>query len=233
LESFPREGDTRKNEKVKYLKKPFSRVLLVLIGGIAGIVISGAVFSATGFSVFGHIREKPPSSDDVDNAALTALAFSVLELIRDGDFVALSRIAHPEFGVVFSPSPTVALSTDRRFSVEQIAALGGDNNVYVWGICNGSGEPIDMTPYEYFSEFVLAKDYSDAPIVGINRVVKSGNALENITDVFPDVQFIEFHMPGGGKDTADELGWSSLRLGFEKYDGRLWLTLILHSKWTV
>jgi len=163
---------------------------------------------------------------------LTSLAYGVLENIRDNDFIALSQIAHPEYGVVFTPYATINLSTDRRFSAEQLAILNLDTHSYIWGVYNGSGEPIELTVAEYFNRFIPAGDYLDASVVGVNRIVKSGNALENITDVFPDVKFVDFHIPGGDRDTPDEYSWSSLRLGFEEYESTLRLVVIVHSAWT-
>jgi hypothetical protein len=215
------------------MKRPFSHVLSILIGAIAGVVVSSAVFAFTGFSVFGSAPEKEPPPSSANNAELTELAYNVLRHIKDGDFNALSNAVHPEFGVVFSPYATVTLSTNRRFSAEQIAMFGSDTNVYVWGVYNGSGEPIEMAPIDYFSEVVLARNYFDASIIGVNRIVRSGNALENITEVFPDVRFIDFHIPGCDKDPSEELDWSSLRIGFEEFEGSLRLTIIVNSAWTV
>ena len=215
------------------MKKPFPRVIMIIISVIAGVAISSAFFVAAGISIFGRTPEKQPVSGDVSNAELTALAYGVLDYIKDGDYEALSLLAHPELGVVFSPSATVTLSTNRRFSAEQIAGFDNDSTVYIWGVFNGSGEPIEMTLDEYFAEFVFPRDYRGASVIGINRIVRTGNALENITDVFPDAKFVDFHIPGGERDPTEELDWSSLRLGFEEYDGSLWLTAIINSRWTV
>jgi hypothetical protein len=215
------------------LKKHFRYALSILAGVAVGIVISSALYVMTGFSLFGESNENPASYGEMDNAKLAELAFDTLELIRDGDYAALSRVAHPEYGVVFSPCATVSLPTNKCFSAEQIAAFGADSNVYVWGVYSVGGEPIEMTAGGYFSEFVFDRDYTAASVVGVNRVVRSGNALENITDVFPDVLFVDFHIPGDEKDNAEEPDWSSLRLGFEDFDGRLRLTVILHSERTV
>ena len=220
-------------ERVRKLKKPISRVVIILIGVIAGVLISGVLYATTGFSLFGGIREKPTSTADVDNAELTALAYTVLGYIKDGDFRALSGVAHPEFGVVFSPCATITLSTNKCFQAEQIAAFGTDMTLYVWGKYYGSGEPIELTVADYFAEFVLDQDYIKAPIVSVNYIVRSANALENITDVFHNVQFVDFHIPGSVIDGVEDFEWRSLRLGFEEYDGSLWLAVILRSAWTV
>jgi len=203
-----------------------------LIGVIFGIVISNVLYLTTDYVLFSKTKSQPAPAGETDNAKLTALAYTVLGHIDTGDYLALSRIAHPEFGVVFSPCATVSLTTNKCFQSEQIAAFGTDHTVYVWGVHEGAGEPIEMTPQNYFAEYYLAKGYTCASIIGVNRIVKSGNALENITEVFPDVSFVDFHIPGE-KGSAEDLNWKSLRLGFEEYDGKLWLTVILNSKWTV
>lgn len=218
---------------MNFLKKPFPRVLSVFIGVIVGVFISSAVIAATGFSIFGGGSKNNMVTADSGNAELTALAYNVLEHIRDGDFLALSRTAHPESGVLFSPCATVSLSTNKRFNVGQIAAFGTDSNTYVWGTYYGSGEPIELTPAAYFSEFVFCRNYLDAPLIGLNRVVRKGNALENLTEIFPDAKFVDFHIPGGDMESAEDFNWRSLRLGFEEHDDRLRLIAIVHSIWTV
>lgn len=190
------------------------------------------IYATTGYSFFGDKPEKRISAENINNAELLRLAYSVLGYIEEGDYKALSRIAHPKFGVVFSPHATVALTTNQCFRTDQIASLETDQKVYVWGVQAGTGEPIEMTPVRYVTEYILTKDYANASIVGINRIVRSGNALENIKDEFPDVKFVDFHVPGGEKDTTEDFDWTSLRLGFEEYEGKLWLAVILNSKWT-
>ncbi|MCL1834883.1 MAG: hypothetical protein FWG48_01870 [Oscillospiraceae bacterium] len=213
------------------MKKLPPRAIHLLAALIAGFIISAAVTKLTGFSIFGAAREKPLSAKEASNEKLTALAFETLEVIKAGDYRALSKIAHPEEGVVFSPCATVNPGTNKCFLPDMIAAFGKDKNAYVWGVAAAGGEPIEMTAPEYFSMFVFDRDYTAASVVGINRVVRSGNALENIREVFPDVLFVDFFYPGGERDPADEQDWSSLRLGYEEYGGALKLRVILRSDW--
>ena len=203
---------------------------MLIAGVIAGMLIANALYVFTGFSVFNNQKNDVPA-EDTAHADMTMLAFDILEYIKDDDFVALSRIVHPEYGVILSPYATINLSTDRWFNADQIALFGTDTSVYVWGVYNGSGEPIVLTTSEYFSQFVPAALHMKSPILGINQIVRSGNALENMIDIFPDIQFVDFHIPGG--EQIEELEWSSLRLGFEEYEGHLRLMAIVYSKWTV
>jgi len=219
-------------KRARELKRPLPHIICISIGLVVGIIVSGAVYAATGFSIFGRSGGKTAPSSEASNAELSALAFQVLEYIKDNDYAMLSGVAHPDYGVVFSPTATVTLSTNRRFSAEQIANFGNDNTVYVWGVYNGSGIPIEMTICDYVTEFVYNRNYLSSPVIGVDLIVRSGNALENITEVFPEVRFVDFHIPGNGRDPVEDPDWSSLRLGFEKHDDKLWLTVIIHSRWT-
>jgi len=212
------------------IKKTIIPIVMILSGVIVGIFIPRVIYELTGFSLFGGAQSSIVSVEDAENADITMLAYTVLDYIRDEDYRALSRVVHPEFGVVFSPSATINLTTDRRLNPQQVAALASNTSIYIWGIYNGSGEPIELTPAEYFAMFVPAASHLNSTIIGINRIVRSGNALENILDVFPNVKFVDFHLPGS--EQAEEFDWSSLRLGFEEYHNELKLVVIIHSRWT-
>ena len=207
-------------------------ILFILIGVIIGIVISNVLIITTGYSLFGSAINQPKPDDEKNNANLTKLAYEVLEDIQARDYYELSRVVHPQLGAMFSPCAEVSFEKNKCFQADQIAAFGSNNTVYVWGVHKGNGEPIEMTPEKYFSEYAMAKDYSSAPTLGINRIVRSGNELENMMEKFPGIQFVDFHIPSEEKDSTEDFAWSSLRLGFEEYEGKLWLTLVLNSKWT-
>jgi len=204
---------------------------MILCGMSAGILIASVIYALTGFMFFGGAQIHTVSAEDPDNAEMTMLAYNILGFISDNDFASLSNVVHPDDGVVFSPYATINLDTNQRFSVDEVAAMDTDSHIYMWGVLNGSGEPIMMTPAEYFEKFVPASDYLNASVIGVDRVVRSGNALENMVDVFPNVRFVDFHISEG--DSAEELDWSSLRLGFEEHEGVLMLIAIVYSTWSV
>ena len=75
-------------------------------------------------------------------------------------------------------------------------------------------------------------DYSQAPQIGIDRIQMTGNALENLTDVYTDCRFVDFCYPSidpayGGAD------WQSLRLVFQDQNDRWYLVGIVHGEWTI
>jgi hypothetical protein len=217
------------------------KMLRRALPAVAGLVLGAAALLAAMYLTGGRFladmpgfvwAPTPGDAEQIHNSELIEKAYAVLDDIKNGDYGALARSVHPEYGVIFSPYATISLSSNKCFTSNQVADFETDANAYVWGVYDGSGDPIEMTPAEYFARFVYNKDFSRAPAIGVNYVVRSGNALENITEVFPDVRFVEFHSPGDDKN-PDSHSWNSLRLGFEEYAGALRLTVILHSEWTV
>jgi len=164
-----------------------------------------------------------------DNGTLVTASYEILEYMKDSDFKALSRIVHPTYGVLFSPYATISESTAKVFTAAQVRVFATDKAEYIWGTYDGSGDPISLTPCAYFAEFVFDRDYIRSSLVGINRTIRSGNALENISETRPGIRYVDFHIP---PDT-DDGDWGSLRLGFEEYNGSLMLTVVLHSRKTI
>lgn len=171
------------------------------------------------------------SPDMNDNAKLLDTAFRALKDIKAKDYASLSAMVHPSEGVIFVPYSTVNPSSNLHFTAQQIADLDGNQKDYVWGITDGEGKPIQMTMSEYFSRYVFNADYTQAPLIGVNQIIQSGNSLENVKDAFPDGQFVEFHFPGLQKD-ADGMDWCTLRLVFTEYKGEYRLRAVIHSEWT-
>jgi hypothetical protein len=227
-------GDRR---RVDYLRKSITYVLLVIAGIAVGVAAFLAAYYVTGDRLFekaaatGNRAEAPAVKADVTNAELTQYAYKILDYIKQGDYESLSQVVHPEYGTVFSPYATINLTSNKSFTAAQVRDFATDKTKYVWGTYDGSGNPIELTPSEYFKEFVFDKDFTLSPELGVDTIVKSGNSLENISAVFPHVRFVDFHIPG--TDQNGGLDWSSLRLGFEKSGDELKLTVILHSEWTV
>ncbi|MDR0906038.1 MAG: hypothetical protein LBN00_07675 [Oscillospiraceae bacterium] len=202
-------------------------IVLVTVGIL--VLVAAAAVSLARIISSGRRLDEDSIPVSADNAFLVASSYEILGYIKNDDYAALSKIAHPTYGVLFSPYATIAEASAKVFTPTAILAFATDKTEYVWGVRDGSAEPIALTPREYFAEFVFDRDYTHASVIGVNRIVKTGNSLENITDVRPNVRFVDFHIP------ADTEGsdWGSLRLGFEEYNGNLMLSIILHSERTV
>lgn len=166
-----------------------------------------------------------------DNRRLLNLSLEVLDVLRARDYAALAGYVHSS-GVRFTPYSTVDFSQDLTLSPSQLAEGATDPQTYVWGTEDGSGDPLVLTIPDYFARFVYNADYTEAPRIGINQVIQSGNALENVTEAYPDGQFVDFNFSRLDPDRQG-LDWCSLKLVFLPDQGELKLAAILHGQWTI
>lgn len=175
-----------------------------------------------------------PSADPAapeGNEVLVARAMEVAVLLRDRDWAGLSAAVHPEKGVRFTPYSSVS-EGDLVFSAGEVAAFGSDGKSYIWGYSDGRGAPMSMTPADYFARFVFNADFTQAPLLAVNRVQVYGNAVENVADAYPEGSFVEFYYDG--LDPANEgFDWCALKLVFQSWNGQLMLVGIIHSEWTI
>lgn len=218
------------------MKRALSRLIFLFVGIVIGV---GAYYCVDNFLID---AEKPPDADSFSTASvyetedvnkeLLIKSRQITGYMKTGDYKALAGAVHPEYGVVFSPYATINLSSNQYFMPSEVAAFATDSTVYVWGIYDGTGAPIEMTPVRYFENFVFNLDYTVAPAIGINYIIKSGNALENVMEIFPTARYIDLHFPETQLTDSSQY-WSTLRLVFEYYNEELMLTAIIHSEPTI
>lgn len=161
---------------------------------------------------------------------ISALQKHVINLIRNRDYKDLSKYAHPQKGVRFSPYSFVT-ERDLTFYASLIANFGSDKTKYIWGIFDGSGFDIEFTPAEYFDRFVYDKDFVKVGTVSYNKIQRKGNTLENQFEVYPNSTIVEYYFHGSEAHAG--LDWASLRMVFEKYNGKWYLVGIIHNQWTI
>lgn len=159
-------------------------------------------------------------------------AGKLIQAIGDKDAETISEFVHPVKGLRFTPYTFVSLGEDMVFSKEEVKDFFNDQNVYLWGLYDGIGDEISLTPSEYYEKFIYSNDFKNADEVGYNEVLSSGNAVENQFEVYETPIIVEYYFPGfipedGGTD------WKGLRLVFEQYENEWKLAGIIHSQWTI
>jgi hypothetical protein len=162
---------------------------------------------------------------------LIILGYQTLAALKDMDFNQIDELIHPERCLRISPYPYLA-DNNRSICPGEFRDLMVTDELQMWGNYDGTGEPIQMNPFEYYQTFIYDSDYIQAPVVGLNVEVSSGNSINNIPEIFPDGKMIEYYFPGfdpkyGGMD------WRSLRLVFVNVDGSWYLSAIIHGEWTI
>ena len=220
---------------------------LALVGGLAlGTLLGSSLITAShglssaansqpAMAAIQSVRDgTPPAATPLnqeDNAHLLERAESALTCLKEEDYAGLSALVHPQKGVTLTPFSTVSTDYDRTLSSDEVAVLSEDQEIYVWGVMDGSGAPIRSTSGDYFDRFVYNADYAEAPEVGVDTVLMSGNALENVAVAYPLARFVDFCYPSidPAKNGYD---WCSLKLVFEPWQNDWFLVGMVHSEWT-
>jgi len=162
---------------------------------------------------------------------LITLGQQVLENLRIGEYSPLTALIHPDICLRFSPYPYLGPENQLICPTEMEALTKSEDNIG-WGHYDGSGLPINLTFSEYHQKFVYDQDYRKPDVVGFNIEVSSGNAINNIPEIYPDGVMIEYHFPGIDPQYSG-LDWRSLRLVFIPVNGHWHLAAIIHCEWTI
>ncbi len=155
----------------------------------------------------------------------------VLTVLRRYDYNLLVDLVHPNYCLRFSPYPYLD-ENNQSFCPQDLAESSNTTELYLWGRYDGSGDPINMSFQAYHQDFVYDADYFNAEMIGFDVAVSSGNAINNISDLYPDGVTIEYYFSGfdpqyGGMD------WRSLKLVFIKHSNNWYLAAIVHGEWTI
>ena len=144
--------------------------------------------------------------------------------------ITLSSYINPVSGVRFSPYSYLE-ETDRVFSANQIINIFADSKVYSWGEHAGSGEPIDLSFWDYYSRFIYDVDFANAPQMSLNGRLGGGSTIDNSPEFYPGAMIVEYYFPGIDPQ-YEGLDWRSLRLVFTEDNGTWYLIGIIHDAWT-
>jgi hypothetical protein len=134
--------------------------------------------------------------------------------------------------VRFSPYSFIDVDIDVRLSEEAFIGKINKQEKLNWGRYDGSGDEIILTIQEYFGEFVYTADFLNAEKKSLNQVLGGGTTVNNIEEVYSDCDFMEFYF-SGFEPEYEGLDWCSLRLVFQKYEGKYYLVGIIHDQWTI
>lgn len=172
------------------------------------------------------IPEKNPVVEDT--GAVKTLTKEILTSLKNNEYENLAGFFHPDLGVRFSPYSFIDIAKDVKLSVEEYAEGIKSNKKFTWGFAHGSGDPIDLSIPEYLKKFVYDVDFLNAEETAVNKMIGTGNSINNLEKVYPDAIFTESYDPG-----KHEMAWKSLRLVFKKDAGKFYLIGIVHDQWTI
>lgn len=165
-------------------------------------------------------------------STLDELATKYLTYLNQSNFLALAEL-NGSTKVLFSPYLFVDTTSALKFSFQDLILLGESDVFNKWGVYDGSGEPIFLNIQNYFARFVNDVNYlDDTAEVNLGEVQQRGNSLCNLTELFPDAEFVEFYK-GPVDDELMGMDWRSLILVFQLIHDERRLKAIVHNEWTI
>jgi hypothetical protein len=173
----------------------------------------------------------PKTSEFSQQDSIKATARQILISLRDQNFTELTKYFSSN-GVLFSPYGHIDTARSKKLTGEDLIAAIHNKWVLTWGGYDGTGEPIKLTVQAYLKKFVYNADYLNAEAVGFNEILKQGNSLINLKEIYPNRPFIEYHFSGFDQKLQG-MDWTSLRFVFEKQDGEYVLVAMIHDQWTI
>jgi hypothetical protein len=160
-------------------------------------------------------------------------ADKILEAIAAGNFATLAKYVHPQRGLEFSPYSRNLIDLQTiRFSQAEVVKFGVDERIYTWGTFDGSGEPILMTPSDYFKEFVYDIDYiRKAKRTTTIPKQRTPGEFSGLHKYYPEELIVRYHYPG----TPDNeyIDFRDLILLFSVIEGRWYLVGVALAESTV
>jgi len=160
------------------------------------------------------------------------IAMNTLIYLQYKDMDAIAEIAHPDSGVRFSPYANISMTSDVVLTAEELRHITSDTTVRTWGAFDGSGMPINLTFNQYYDKFIYDHDYVNADTTTVNGIVGSGSLYENMTGIYPNASYVEYHFAGFNPE-YEGMDWAALRLIFDQKDGDWYLVGVMHDSWTI
>ncbi|WP_270181511.1 hypothetical protein [Alkalihalobacillus sp. CinArs1] len=176
----------------------------------------------------GHVEEKPVEAEKP--VSVMERSYNVLSAIKNEEMEALSNVVHPTKGLLFSPYTTIDKKRAQVFMKGQVEKLLEFEKQFEWGVSAGKGDPIRLTPREYFDQYVYDVEFLETDFVTQDGMYKQTNSVENIHEAFPESTYVEYFVPGS--EEYEGMDWKSLKLVFSDYEGEPHLVAIVHDQWT-
>ncbi|MGR9045812.1 MAG: hypothetical protein ACU83N_10980 [Gammaproteobacteria bacterium] len=195
------------------------------------LILMVFVYAAISCSGFDNSEQSISGSGQAD-VEILQLARRTLQAFNTQDGKKLAALVHPQKGVRFSPSAYIDVANDVVFSRIQVETFWTDEKSYTWGFEEGTGEPIDMTPSQYFRAYIMDRDFLNPSSISVNSDRAAGTTSNNAASVYPEATRVEYFIESSVRDVEPALDWTALRLVFERSGGDWYLVGVIHDEWT-
>ncbi|HSI68374.1 MAG TPA: S-layer homology domain-containing protein [Planococcus sp. (in: firmicutes)] len=165
-----------------------------------------------------------------DKLELLLMANDILEDLQSQNFENVAAYASRGKGVTFCPYSGGCIDHGGvTFTREQLRGFMAIPQDYLWGYADGTGDPINLTPAEYYDEFLMDAPYEIKE--GYGRTVQYPTR-DFIRQLYPKGMVVEFYYPG--TEQYDGMDWQNLNMVFERNRRGEWiLVAIINDRWTI
>jgi len=205
------------------MKNTKSKYLIVVLALILAISFLGCANKSDN----GQVKE-----DKAGSLELVQVAIDVANDLKSLNMESLAEHINLDRGIIIAPYSNIDLANAIKFTKEEFTTLKDNPDQFTWGSYDGSGEPILLNFSDYYNLFIFDADFTIPDLIGVDENIGAGNTINNLSEVFTNSEFIEFHVKGIDPQ-YDGMDWRSLRLGFEKIDNKYFLIYIAHDQWTI
>lgn len=162
---------------------------------------------------------------------IETLSNKMIDALDNRDMETVADHVHPEKGLLFSPYVYVA-DDAVVFEKDEVGSMLDQDEQFDWGNYDGKGTPIELTPTDFFDEFLDMTPFQNPNDILLDEVQRRGNTINNIKDVFPDSHIIEYY--NNGSEEYVGIDWESVNFVYEEDEtGELYLVAIVRDMWTV
>ena len=156
----------------------------------------------------------------------------ILAILHAKNYTALTTYVHPTEGIRFAPYTYIDTVVHKVYSAKAFTSMVTNTKKYVWGLQDGSGDPIKLSASAYLNKYVYATNYVTNGVIALNKpATKVGNALNNIQQYYKGYQYASIYYKGTA--AASNMDWRSLTLVTKAYKGKLYIVAIINNQWTI
>lgn len=163
---------------------------------------------------------------------LATIADEIIVALNDRDMATIDTYVHASQGLLFSPYVYVKLDAV-HIPKQDILTLLDSTTVLDWGVYDGIGTPILLTPSDYFDEFLDMSLFLQPDEINLNQFPEQrGNMIPNLMETFPESVLVDYYHEGTAQ--YHEMDWASVILVFLQDDSAdYYLIAIVRDMWTI
>ncbi len=148
-----------------------------------------------------------------------------IKAIKFRNLKALDQLIHPKKGLRLSPYSYI-ISKDFIIKQNEIFSLYEDENIKIENM-DRERRIVSQSFKEYYQNYIYPHDYANYDKISYNHPYKSENVIDNIREYYPKAILVEFQLNDTNLNNNDK-DWSVLRLAFEEYKKKWYLTGIIN-----